>query len=66
MNNQQMNCTKKGGRLKYLLVGVGAGVAAGVAGKILVDNNMNVIQKKADKVADAMENLLDSAKEMFQ
>ena len=32
----------------------------------LMSNNKKTLQKKAGKVAEAMEDLLDSAKDMFQ
>ena len=32
----------------------------------LMSNNKKMLQKKANKVAQAMEELLDSAKDMFQ
>ena len=66
MNCQNINSQKKGGAVKYLLAGMGAGAAVGVVGKVLMDNNKRTLQKKAGKVADAMENLIDSAKDIFQ
>ena len=61
-NSSQKNC----GAVKCLLAGMGAGVAVGVVGKVLMDNNKRTLKKKAGKVADAMESLIDSAKDMFQ
>lgn len=66
MNSQSASCKKKGGAVKYLLAGMGAGAAVGVVGKVLMDNNKRTLQKKAGKVADAVEDLLDSAKDIFQ
>ena len=66
MNSLNSSCQKKGGAVKCLLAGMGAGVAVGVVGKVLMDNNKRTLQKKAGKVADAMESLIDSAKDMFQ
>jgi len=66
MNSQNTSCQKNGGAVKCLLAGMGAGVAVGVVGKVLMDNNKRTLQKKAGKVADAMESLIDSAKDMFQ
>ncbi len=66
MMNSQSSCKKKGGAVKYLLAGMGAGAAVGVVGKVLMDNNKRILQKKAGKVADAVEDLIDSAKDIFQ
>ena len=57
---------KKGGSLKCVLGGLAAGTAVGVVGMLLMDNNKRTLQKKAGQVADAMESLIDSAKDMFQ
>lgn len=57
---------KKGGSVKCVLLGIGAGVAFGVAGKVLMDNNKRTLKKKAGKVVSAMENLAESAKDMFK
>lgn len=57
---------KKGGSLKCILGGLAAGVAVGMIGKMLMDTNTKTLQKKAGKVADAMEKLADSAMDMFK
>ena len=57
---------KKGGSLKCILGGVAAGIAVSAAGAVIMNNNKRTLQKKAGKIADAMENLFDSAKDMFQ
>ena len=63
--NQQCN-DNKGTGLKCMLGGVAAGVAVSMVGVVLMNNNKRTLQKKAGKVADAMESLVDSAKNMFQ
>lgn len=61
------NCKeKKGGSLKCILGGLAAGMAVSAAGMIMMNNSRKTLQKKAGKVADAMEDLFDSAKDMFQ
>lgn len=57
---------KKGGSLKCILGGMAAGITVGTVGMIMMNNSKKTLQKKAGKVADAMEDLFDSAKEMFQ
>lgn len=57
---------KKGGALKGLIGGLMAGVAVSAVGVVMMNNNKKALQKKAGKVADAMEDLFDSAKDMFQ
>ena len=60
-------CTgKKCSGLKCVLGGLAAGVAVSAAGVVMMNNNKKTLQKKAGKVADAMESLFDSAKDMFQ
>ena len=56
---------KKGGALKCILGGLAAGVAVSAVGVVMMNNSKKTLQKKAGKVADAMEDLFDSAKEMF-
>ena len=55
----------KGGSLKCILGGAAAGIAVTAVGMVLMNNNKKTLQKKAGKVADAMESLFDSAKHMF-
>ena len=57
---------KKGGGLKCILGGLAAGVAVSAVGVVMMNNNKKTLQKKAGRVADAMESLFDSAKDMFQ
>jgi len=57
---------KKSGVLKCILGGMAAGIAVSAVGVVMMNNNQKTLQKKAGKVADAMEDLLDSAKDMFQ
>lgn len=59
-------CNKKGGHLKCIIGGIAAGIAVSAVGVVMMNNSKRSLQKKANKVADAMENLLDSAKGMFQ
>ena len=62
------NCCneKKGGHLKCILGGLAAGVAVSAVSAVLMNNSKRTLQKKAGKVADAMEELFNSTKEMFQ
>ncbi len=57
---------KKGGSLLCILGGMLAGAAVSAGAICLMSNNKKTLQKKAGKVAEAMEDLLDSAKDMFQ
>ena len=57
---------KKGNGLMCVVGGLVAGVAVSAVSAVLMNNNKKALQKKAGKVADAMENLFDSAKDMFQ
>ena len=57
---------KKGSGVKLLLGGLLAGTAVGATGVFLMNSDKRALQKKAEKVADAMENLADSAVNMFQ
>ncbi len=66
MGNNGSCADKKGGALKCILGGMAAGVAVSAVGIVMMNNNQKSLQKKAGKVADAMEDLLDSAKDMFQ
>lgn len=65
MNNSKC-AEKKGGSLKCILGGLAAGIAVSAVGVVMMNNNKKTLQKKAGKVADAMESLFDSAKDMFQ
>lgn len=66
MMNSEKCASKKGGGFKCVLGGLAAGVAVGMVGKVLMDNNARTLQKKAGKVADAMENLANSTMNMFK
>lgn len=57
---------KKGSSLKCILGGMLAGAAVSAGAICMMSNNKKMLQKKAGKVAEAMEDLLDSAKDMFQ
>lgn len=57
---------KKSGSLMCILGGMLAGAAVSAVGIFLLTNNTRTIQKKANKVADAMENLANSAADMFK
>ena len=60
-------CSKKGaGVVPCMLAGLMSGIVIGVIGKIMLDTNKKALMKKVNKVADAMDNLTDSAKNMFQ
>ena len=57
---------KKGGSLKCILGGLAAGIAVSAVSAMLMNNSKRALQKKAGKVADAMEDLFNSTKEMVQ
>ena len=65
--NKNMSCEKKkGGSLWCIIGGMLAGAAVSLVGVAMMQNNKKTLQKKADKVADALGDLVDSAKDMFQ
>lgn len=65
--NKSMSCEKKkGGSLWCIIGGMLAGAAVSLIGVAMMQNNKKTLQKKADKVADALGDLVDSAKDMFQ
>lgn len=66
MNTNKACEKKKGGGIWCVLGGMLAGAAVSAVGIALMQNNKRTLQKKADKVADALGDLVDSAKEMFQ
>ena len=49
-----------------MLAGLMSGIAIGVIGKILLDTNKKKLMKQVNKMADAVEDLTDSAKNIFQ
>ena len=57
---------KKGGVLKGVLGGVAAGIAVSAVSVVMMNNSKKTLQKKAGNVADAMEDLVDSAKDLYQ
>ena len=64
--NDNNSAKNKGGKLGFLLGGLAAGAAVGAAGVFIMSSDKRALQKKAGKVADAMENLADSTMKMFQ
>ena len=63
----EKSCCKKGvGVVPCMLAGLMSGVAIGVIGKIMLDTNKKTLKKKVEKMTEAMENLGDSAKNLFQ
>lgn len=66
--NQDKNCCEKKGAgiVPCMLAGLTSGIAIGVIGKIMLDTNKKALMKKLSKMADAMEDLGDSAKNMFR
>ena len=61
------SCCKKGiGIVPCMLAGLMSGIAIGVIGKILLDTNKKKLMKQVNKMADAVEDLTDSAKSIFQ
>ena len=65
MNTKSCSEKKKGGSLWCVLGGMLAGAAVSMTGIALMKNNQRTLQKKAQKAADALGDLVDSAKEMF-
>ncbi len=59
-------CKKSTGVVPCMLAGLASGIAIGMIGKILLDTNKKKLMKKVNQMADAMENLGDTAKNMFQ
>lgn len=58
---------KKGsGVVPCMLAGLMSGIAIGVIGKIMLDTNKKKLMKKVGKMADAVEDLTDSAKDIFK
>jgi hypothetical protein len=67
MNNEKKCCEKKSsGVVPCMLAGLTSGIVIGVIGKIMLDTNKKSLMKKVNQMADAMENLGDSAKNLFQ
>ena len=68
MVNQSKDCKcKKGsGVVPCMLAGLASGMVIGVIGKIMLDTNKKQLKKKFSEMADAMESLGDSAKNLFQ
>ncbi len=65
---QDKQCKEKKGSgvVPCMLAGLTSGIVIGVIGKIMLDTNKKTLMKKVNKMADAMENLTDSAKNIFQ
>ena len=59
-------CKKSSGVVPCMLAGLMSGIAIGVIGKIMLDTNKKSLKKKVEKMTQAMENLGDSAKNLFQ
>ena len=67
MKSEKPCCEKKGmGVVPCMLAGLMSGIAIGVIGKILLDSNKTALMKKFNKMADAVEDLTDSAKDIFK
>ena len=66
MKSNENSGKKKGGTLKGVIGGMLAGAAVSSAGIILMTNSKSEMEKKANKVADAMANLANSAADMFK
>ena len=49
-----------------ILLSMAAGAAVGIMGKKLVDDNKKQLKRKADRVADTMEEIDDTAKFVFK
>ena len=49
-----------------ILLSMAAGAAVGIMGKKLVDDNKKQLKRKADRVADTMEEIADTAKFVFK
>lgn len=66
MNSNDNSAKKKGGVVKGVIGGMLAGAAVSSAGIFLMTNSKREMEKKANKVADAMANLANSAADMFK
>ena len=51
---------------KGVMWGAAVGVAAGMVGSKLMDQNKKTMRKKANKALRSMENMLDTASYMFK
>ena len=58
-------CKEKKGIVPCMLAGLTSGIVIGVIGKIMLDTNKKQLMKKVNQMAEAMENLGDSAKNLF-
>ncbi len=65
---QEKACKQKKGSgvVPCMLAGLMSGIAIGVIGKIMLDTNKKKLMKKFNKMATAVEDLTDSAKDMFK
>ena len=54
------------GVIPCMLAGLTSGIVIGVIGKIMLDTNKKALMKKINQMADAMGDLGDSAKNLFQ
>lgn len=43
-----------------------SGVAVGMMGKKMIDDNKRILRRKANKVADTVENIADTTRYMFK
>ena len=57
---------KKKGTFGSILVGMAAGAAVGVVGKMVFDSNKRMLKKKADEMLSAMSDLGETAMEFFK
>lgn len=58
-------CISKMSAVKGAVIGTVAGMVVGMGVKSLMDTNKRTLKRKANKMVDAVENLADTAKNMF-
>ncbi len=52
--------------VKGVALGMVAGVAAGITGKKMLDNNKKTMKKKANRALKEVSNMIDTASYMFK
>ena len=65
-NMDKMCKEKKKGTFGSILVGMAAGAAVGVVGKMVFDSNKRMLKKKADEMLSAMSDLGETAMDFFK
>jgi hypothetical protein len=63
---EKMCNEKKCGKLGCVMLGMAAGAAVGVVGKLVFDQNKRMLKKKADEMLSAMSDLGETAMDFFK